>query len=80
MRPRPAEAIPEDESPSGAEPPSSRGHTARIQEAFKMPDFTSMFMGNSSSGGKDKSSKFPDKTFKALDTKLKAIWMNRDPR
>ena len=91
MRPKPIAApVEEDSSPSSSSShiPSAadsapKGHTARLQEAFKMPDFTSMFVGgmgsSSSSSREGKSSKFPEKTIKVLDEKLRSIFMGKDP-
>lgn len=48
-----------------------------------MPDFTSMFVGGMGGGGSSsregKSSKFPEKTLKVLDEKLRSIFMGKDP-
>lgn len=43
-----------------------------------MPDLTSMFVGGGNSGKSDRSSKFSEKTFKALDEKLRLIFMGKD--
>lgn len=86
MRPKPIAPVDSDEAadPSSSDVPA-RGHRERIQGALanatKMPDFTSMFMGGgSSSKSEPKTSKFPEKTFKALDDKLRLIFMGKDPK
>ncbi|CED85310.1 Munc13 homology 1 [Phaffia rhodozyma] len=86
MRPKPVILPPPEESSESNATDNSaptRGHRERIQGALasatKMPDFTSMFMGGgSSSKSESKSSKFPEKTFKALDDKLRSIFMGKD--
>lgn len=94
LRPKPVEPSISEEGPLPDAPPSShsaagggtvRGHTSRLSEALnKGADFTSMFVsgmsGGGRAGGSDKSSKFPEKTIKVLDDKLRNIFMGKDTK